>query len=93
VFNKDKAMINPFLDLSNRLSNIEKLLQELSAQNDHSNKHQEELLSKKQTCSLLGISQSTLWRWTQDKRLQAYGLNNRVYYKRSEIIATIKKIN
>ena len=86
-------MINPFLEISKRLSNIEKLLQELSTQNSHSNKDQEELLSKKQTCSLLGISQSTLWRWTQEKRLHAYGLNNRVYYKRSEIMAAINKIN
>jgi len=86
-------MINPFLEIFERLSNIEKLLQGVSAQNNHSVKHQEELLSKKQACMMLGISQSTLWRWTQQKRIQAYGLNNRVYYKRSEIMATITKIN
>lgn len=86
-------MNNPFLEISNQLNNIEKLLQELSALNNHSNTNQEELLSKKQVCQLLGISQSTLWRWTKNKRLQAYGLNNRVYYKRSEIIAAINKIN
>ena len=86
-------MNNPFLEISNQLNNIEKLLQELSALNNHSNTNQEELLSKKQVCQLLGISQSTLWRWTKNKRLQAYGLNNRVYYKRSEIIAALNKIN
>lgn len=86
-------MINPFQEIFNRLSNIEKVLQGLSSQNNTTHKNQEELLSKKQACFLLGISLSTLWRWTQQKRIQAYGLNNRVYYKRSEIMTAIKKIN
>lgn len=86
-------MINPFQEIHDRLSNLERLLQGLHTQKNNIPLSQEELLSKKQTCALLGISHSTLWRWTQKKVINAYGLENRVYYKRSEIMAAVKKIN
>ncbi|WP_409628447.1 helix-turn-helix domain-containing protein [Gilvirhabdus luticola] len=86
-------MNNPFQEIFDKLCNIEKQLQGYPSHNNIKDDNQNELLSKKQACALLGISYSTLWRWTQQRRIQAYGLNNRVYYKRSEIMATIKKIN
>ena len=86
-------MINPFQEIDDRLKNIEKLLQGLSTQYNTTHNNQDELLSKKQACCLLGVSYSTLWRWTRQNKIQAYGLNNRVYYKRSEIMAAINKIN
>lgn len=58
-------------------------------------KEPEEYLSKKETSSLLKVTLSTLDRWTKEGLLIAYGMGNRVYFKRSEIEATLEqnKIN
>lgn len=52
----------------------------------------EDLLTKDQTLKLLGIDSSTLWRWTRDKRISAYKIHNKVYYKRSEIEDSLIKV-
>ncbi|WP_312557993.1 helix-turn-helix domain-containing protein [Empedobacter brevis] len=44
-----------------------------------------EYLSRTETAKLLKVDLSTLHRWTKTNLLTAYGLGNRVYYKRSEI--------
>ena len=44
-----------------------------------------DLLTRKEVCTLLKINQSTLYRWTKDNVIPSYGLQNRVYFKRSEI--------
>ena len=46
----------------------------------------EELLTRDQTCKLLHINSSTLWAWTKKGRVKAYGIANRRYYKRSELM-------
>lgn len=45
----------------------------------------EELLSRKETAKLLKINLSSLYNWTKDGRLKAYGISGKVYYKRSEV--------
>ncbi|MFC3809750.1 helix-turn-helix domain-containing protein [Lacihabitans lacunae] len=45
-----------------------------------------EILTRQQAADLLSINLSTLWAWTKSKKLTAYGVGNRVYYKYSEII-------
>jgi hypothetical protein len=47
---------------------------------------QKEILTRKETASLLNVNLSTLWLWTRQKKLQSYGIGNKVYYKYSEII-------
>lgn len=42
-------------------------------------------LSRNEVCELLHIDLSTLHRWRKDGTLIAYGLGNRVYFKRNEI--------
>ena len=44
-----------------------------------------EYLTRSEVCKLLKIDLSTLWRWQKNGTLQGYALNNRVYFKRSEI--------
>lgn len=44
-----------------------------------------EYLTRNEVCKLLKIDLSTLHRWRKDGTLTAYGLGNRVYFKRSEI--------
>lgn len=45
----------------------------------------EEYLTRKETAELLKINLSSLWNWTRKKRLKAYGIEGKVYYKRSEV--------
>ncbi|WP_412987659.1 helix-turn-helix domain-containing protein [Pontimicrobium sp. IMCC45349] len=52
-----------------------------------------ELLSRQETAEYLKINITTLWNWTNKGKLNAYGIGNRVYYKRSEIEQSLIKIN
>ena len=55
----------------------------ISKQND------EELLTRTETVELLKINLTTLWNWTKKGKLTAYGIGNRVYYKRGEIMKAL----
>ena len=46
----------------------------------------EELLSRDETCHFLKIDSSTLWAWTNNGKVKAYGIGARRYYKRSELM-------
>ncbi|MDR7208408.1 helix-turn-helix domain-containing protein [Flavobacterium piscis] len=48
--------------------------------------NEEELLTREETYKLLKIDSSTLWAWTKKGKIKAYGIANRRYYKRSEIL-------
>jgi ferredoxin-fold anticodon binding domain-containing protein len=55
----------------------------ISKQND------EELLTRTETVELLKINLTTLWNWTKKGKITAYGIGNRVYYKRGEIMKAL----
>ena len=46
----------------------------------------EELMTRDETCKLLKIDSSTLWAWTNNGKVKAYGIGARRYYKKSEIM-------
>ena len=46
----------------------------------------EELLTREETCKFLKIDSSTLWAWTNNGKVKAYGIGARRYYKRSELM-------
>jgi hypothetical protein len=46
----------------------------------------EELLTRDETCQFLKIDSSTLWAWTNKKKVKAYAIGARRYYKRSELL-------
>ena len=52
----------------------------------------EELLTREQTCKFLQINSSTLWAWTNKGKVKAYGIANRRYYKRSEILECLTEL-
>jgi predicted site-specific integrase-resolvase len=54
---------------------------------------EEELLSREETSNLLKINLSTLWRWTKDGKVSAYGIGNRIFYKKDELLKSLIKIN
>ncbi len=57
-------------------------------------KNSDELLSRQQACEFLQIDSSTLWHWTNKGKVTAYGIGNRRYYKKEELLerlAPLKK--
>lgn len=46
----------------------------------------DELLTREQTCQLLQINSSTLWHWTNKGKVNCYGIGNRRYYKKNELL-------
>ena len=52
-----------------------------------------ELLTRKQAAELLQVNLSTLWAWTRAKKLNSYGLGNRVFYKKSELFDALRPLN
>ncbi|MCB9363404.1 MAG: helix-turn-helix domain-containing protein [Flavobacteriales bacterium] len=52
----------------------------------------DELLTRDETCKLLQIDSSTLWHWTNKGKVVAYGIANRRYYKRSELMQSLIKL-
>jgi len=53
---------------------------------------QEELLTRDEAAKLLKINSSTLYLWTRKGKLPSYGIGNRVYYKRSEVMESLVKV-
>lgn len=47
---------------------------------------QDVLLTRTQACEFLQIDSSTLWHWTNKGKVIAYGIANRRYYKKEELI-------
>jgi hypothetical protein len=58
--------------------------------NLQSNEANDELLTRDETCKLLQIDSSTLWAWTKKGKVTCYGIANRRYYKRSEIMEALQ---
>jgi len=50
----------------------------------------DELLTRDETCKLLQINSSTLWHWTNAGKVTCYGIANRRWYKRSEIMGALQ---
>jgi hypothetical protein len=52
-----------------------------------------ELLTRAEACTLLKINMTTLWNWSKKGRIKSYGIGNRVYYKRGELMGSLVRIN
>lgn len=52
----------------------------------------DELLTREETCKLLSIDSSTLWHWTNKGKVTAYGIGNRRYYKKAELLECLKPL-
>lgn len=53
----------------------------------------DELMTRSEACALLKIKMTTLWNWTKKGKIIAYGIGNRVYYKRGELMESLVRIN
>ena len=72
---------------------ISNSIQEVINKNSVKEMKEEELLSREETSNLLKINLSTLWRWTKDGKVSAYGIGNRIFYKKDELLKSLIKIN
>ena len=52
----------------------------------------DELLTREQTCKFLQIDSSTLWAWTNKGKVKAYGIGNRRYYKKAELLESLQPL-
>lgn len=52
-----------------------------------------EFLSRNSVKEMLDVDLSTIHNWTKSGKLKAYGIGNRVYYKRSEVEQAIIPLN
>lgn len=82
-------MENPFEIILERLERIEKAIEKLNTPNNDD----EELLSRIETAKLLKFNLTTLWKHTKSGKLRSYGIGNRVYYKREEILNSLTRLN
>lgn len=53
----------------------------------------DELLTRTEACGLLKINMTTLWNWSKKGKIISYGIGNRVYYKRGELMKSLVRIN
>ena len=51
------------------------------------------LLTRDEACKLLKISKTSLWKWSKNGRIKSYGIGNRVYYKKEELIKSLTLLN
>jgi excisionase family DNA binding protein len=56
-------------------------------------KEPKQLMTRGEVEKFLNVSRPTLHRWTNSGKLRAYGIGNRVYYKREEIEAALIEIS
>tara|TARA_B110000037_G_scaffold87402_1_gene103561 strand:- start:1532 stop:1816 length:285 start_codon:yes stop_codon:yes gene_type:complete len=52
----------------------------------------DELLTRTETCKFLQIDSSTLWHWTNKGKVKAYGIANRRYYKKAELLESLQPL-
>ena len=75
-----------------------KIQREISSQlnllvEEAKNKHNNELLTKKDVMQMLQVSLSTVNRWMRSGTLKAFGIESRVYFKRVDVEAMLTPIN
>lgn len=52
-----------------------------------------ELIGRKEACSILHCNLTTLHKHTKSGRLKSYGIGNRILYKKAEILESVQPIN
>ena len=67
-------------------NSLKSQLQELNTHNP------DELLTRTETCKFLQIDSSTLWHWTNKGKVKAYGIANRRYYKKAELLESLQPL-
>ena len=72
---------------------IGKSLEEVIKNNPFNHSPGQELLTREETCKLLKVDSSTLWRWTNKGSIIAYGIGSKRFYKKEELISSLIKLD
>lgn len=72
---------------------VEALVPKLNLQPAGQSQLTNDLLTPEEVCKLLSCKRTSLWKHTKSGKLKSYGLGNRVYYKRDEVLEAVKPIN
>ena len=83
-------MENPFELILERLERIEIAIEKLNAPPKNED---EILLTRLETAKLLKINLTSLWKHTKSGKLISYGIGNRVFYKKDEVLKSLTRIN
>ncbi|MFC6877038.1 helix-turn-helix domain-containing protein [Flavobacterium myungsuense] len=52
-------------------------------------KDSEILMTRKETCEFFKIDSTTLWNWTNKGKIDSYGIGNRRYYKKEDLLNSL----
>lgn len=72
---------------------VEALVPKLNLQPAGQSQLPNDLLTPEEVCKLLSCKRTSLWKHTKSGKLQSYGLGNRIYYRRDEVLFAVKPIN
>lgn len=75
---------------------LQQLAEELAPllQSNNTNREDEnEFISIEETCELLRLNKTSIWKHTKSGKLKSYGIGNRVLYKKSEVLEAVKPLN
>ena len=75
------------------LANISKIVKQTLENIKLDKENPEQLLTRKQTAELLNVTLATLNDWSKDGKLKSYGIGNRVYYKKNEVLEALTPLN
>ena len=83
-------MENLFELILERLERIEIAIEKLNAPPKNED---EILLTRLETAKLLKINLTSLWKHTKSGKLISYGIGNRVFYRKDEVLKSLTRIN
>ncbi|MFD0778957.1 helix-turn-helix domain-containing protein [Flavobacterium myungsuense] len=46
-------------------------------------------MTRKETCEFFKIDSTTLWNWTNKGKIDSYGIGNRRYYKKEDLLNSL----
>ena len=49
------------------------------------------IVSRKDAMELLNVSSSTIWRWSNENKIQSYKIGQKVYFLYDELVESLKK--
>lgn len=52
-----------------------------------------DLITRAELSKLLSINYTTIWKHTKSGKFLSFGIGNRVFYKRSQVLQAVKPIN
>ena len=74
---------------------LKEIVKDAIAENskEHEEKKSEILLTRAEACEFLKIDSSTLWHWTKKGKIDCYGIGNRKYYKKEDLLKSLVLLN